>query len=177
MRSITFHSGAIWEFVKALHLNMAVLTVPPQYGYVLITLILSILTIHIFMPITVGKARKKYGVGYPNLYAEPSNKNANAFNCVQRGHQNSLEGYAMFLSLLLPSGLKYPVAASIFGLIWIAGRILYFQGYSSGDPKARLRGNWGHIGELGLLVLVGMTAYSLLTSPSTIAEKIGIHAN
>lgn len=45
-------------------------------------------------------------MGYPNLYAEPSNKNANAFNCVQRGHQNSLEGYAMFLSLLLSSGLK-----------------------------------------------------------------------
>ncbi len=44
MRSITFHSGAIWEFVEALHLNMAVLTIPPQYGYVLITLILSILT-------------------------------------------------------------------------------------------------------------------------------------
>ena len=38
------------------------------------------------------------------------------------------------------------------------------QGYSSGDPKARLKGNWGHIGELGLIVLVGMTAYSLLLS-------------
>lgn len=48
----------------------------------------------------------RYGVGYPNLYAESSNKNANAFNCIQRGHQNSLEGYAMFLSLLLSSGLK-----------------------------------------------------------------------
>ncbi|DBA82122.1 TPA: hypothetical protein ACH3X1_007111 [Trebouxia sp. C0004] len=98
----------------------------------------------------------RYGVGYPNLYAESSNKNANVFNCIQRGHQNSLEGYAMFLSLLLSSGLK---------------------GYSSGDPKARLTGNWGHIGELGLLILVGMTAYSLLTSPPTLAEKIGIHAN
>ena len=48
----------------------------------------------------------RYGVGYPNLYADASNKNANAFNCIQRGHQNSLEGYAMFLSLLLSSGLK-----------------------------------------------------------------------
>jgi len=45
-------------------------------------------------------------VGYPNLYADASNKNANAFNCIQRGHQNSLEGFAMFLSLLLTGGLK-----------------------------------------------------------------------
>ena len=48
----------------------------------------------------------RYGVGYPNLYADASNKNANAFNCVQRGHQNSLEGYPKFLALLLSSGLK-----------------------------------------------------------------------
>ena len=46
------------------------------------------------------------------------------------------------------------------------------QGYSSGNPKARLRGNWGHIGELGLLVLVGMTAYSLLMSPAPLLSKL-----
>ncbi|KAL0018578.1 hypothetical protein WJX79_005354 [Trebouxia sp. C0005] len=92
MRSITFHSGAIWEFVEALHLNMAVLAVPPQYGYVLITLISVDLNDSHFYA-----SHGWYGVGYPNLYAESSNKkNANAFNCIQRGHQNSLEGYAMF---------------------------------------------------------------------------------
>ena len=43
MRSVTLDSGAIWEFLTALQLDMALLTIPPQYGYVLITLILSIM--------------------------------------------------------------------------------------------------------------------------------------
>ena len=44
MRSISLNSGAFWEFLEAFELKMAVFsTIPPQYGWVLITLILSIL--------------------------------------------------------------------------------------------------------------------------------------
>ncbi|KAL3157269.1 hypothetical protein ABBQ38_001502 [Trebouxia sp. C0009 RCD-2024] len=56
-------------------------------------------------------------------------------------------GFPLFLGCLLVGGVK---------------------GYSTGNPKARLRGNWGHIGELGLLTLVGMTAFSLLTSKAAL---------
>ena len=171
----------------------------------------------------------RYQVSYPILYAESSNPNAKLFNCIQRGHQNSLEQFPMFLALLLSSGVKvndlqqsetrpttymlmilfcllqYPVPAALFGSLagWPTSRYddfvklccryilmadvsdrcsnavgpfcvcsckhssqptVLLQGYSTGDPKGRLRGNWGHIGELGLLVLVGSTAYSLLLS-------------
>lgn len=34
----------------------------------------------------------RYGVSYPTMYADATNTNANVFNCIQRGHQNSLEG-------------------------------------------------------------------------------------
>jgi len=144
-------SGAIWEVLQVLRTKMSPISLLPQYGWVLITFILSVFVVHIFMAVRVGNARKKYGVSYPTMYADATNANANIFNCIQRGHQNSLEGFPVFLGSLLVAGVKYPVAASCFGLVWIAGRILYFQGYSTGNPKARLRGNWGHIGELGLL--------------------------
>lgn len=49
---------------------------------------------------------RRYGVKYPALYASDSNANANAFNCVQRGHQNSLEQLPHFLTVFVASSLK-----------------------------------------------------------------------
>jgi glutathione S-transferase len=41
------------------------------------------------------KARKEYGIGYPNLYATPGyHDKADEFNRVQRSHQNYMEGMA-----------------------------------------------------------------------------------
>ena len=40
---------------------------------------------YIYMPYGVGKARKRFGVKYPALYAPESNEHGKEFNCVQRG--------------------------------------------------------------------------------------------
>jgi MAPEG family len=48
----------------------------------------------------------RYGVKYPALYAPGSDDNANAFNCVQRGHQNSLEQLPHFYAVFAPSAIK-----------------------------------------------------------------------
>jgi hypothetical protein len=49
-------------------------------------------------------------VKYPNLYASKENcedeKSIRLFNCVQRGHQNSLEILPTFLTLLVLAGLE-----------------------------------------------------------------------
>jgi glutathione S-transferase len=62
------------------------------------------------MGFAVGKARKTYGVKYPDLYATkdncPDEASRKKFNCIQRGHQNSLEVQPIFLSLLTLAGLK-----------------------------------------------------------------------
>lgn len=113
----------------------------------------------------VVSARKKYGVKYPAEYADPSvNKEADAFNCVQRGHQNSLENQASFLSLLMAAGVRYPLSASIAGAMYLVGRVAYFRGYCSGDPKGRYRGGFLHLAHLALVGMVGKFAWDLLSS-------------
>ena len=51
--------------------------------------LVSSLSLFCISPIRAG-ARKKFGIKYPQMYAEQSDKNANSFNCVQRAHQNVL---------------------------------------------------------------------------------------
>ena len=42
------------------------------------------------------------------------------------------------LSSLFVTGLKRPYLSASLGALWLAGRIFYTIGYSSGDPKRRL---------------------------------------
>ena len=155
--------------------------------------------------IQVGKARKKFGVKYPKMYSE-ENGGDNVFNCVQvrfllfasiihaqvvhstpiqRAHQNTVENYPQFLFLLLTGGLSHPCVASAAGLVWIAGRIAYGLGYStgkdqskksflqhvapnstcqtSGQPEKRMKGAFGYVGLLALLGCSIHTGYKMIT--------------
>ncbi|EFN54337.1 hypothetical protein CHLNCDRAFT_135580 [Chlorella variabilis] len=126
---------------------------------------------NIWMGMKVGQARKKYGITYPTLYAPPGHKDEKAFNCVQRAHQNSLENLPSFYALLLTAGIKasgprlahsYLISASIAGAVALVGRIFFFNGYSTGDPKARYRGGFTHFGTLALLgMVIGWSAQLL----------------
>eukprot|EP01023_Acetabularia_acetabulum_P059222 TRINITY_DN71157_c0_g1_i1.p2 TRINITY_DN71157_c0_g1~~TRINITY_DN71157_c0_g1_i1.p2 ORF type:complete len:151 (-),score=17.36 TRINITY_DN71157_c0_g1_i1:352-804(-) len=140
----------------------------PEFGYVLVTAAAGAIVHNLWMSLKVGAARKKYGVKYPNLYANKDNcsseENIKAFNCVQRGHQNSLEVLPTFYTMLLMSGLKYPVTASVLGATCVIGRIVYFQGYSTGNPNARQRGTFGMMALLGLIGCSLKFAFDLLSS-------------
>ena len=131
------------------------LVITPQHGFVLGTLATSFLVQNMWMGLQVGKARRKYKVFYPNLYADKDHPQADAFNCIQRGHQGTLEMAGSFHTLLLVAGLRFPIAASVAGLGYLIGRVMFFKGYSTGDPRNRMR---GALYALSMFSLVGMTA-------------------
>lgn len=95
--------------------------------------------------------RKKFGVKYPAMYATGDTPAANQFNCTQRGHQNSLESLPSFLALLLVAGVRFPVTATIAGVVYNVGKVAYFNGYATGDPDKRLRGGFSYFGYFTLI--------------------------
>ncbi|KAK4430495.1 Microsomal glutathione S-transferase 3 [Sesamum alatum] len=126
---------------------------PKEYGYVVLVLV-AYCFLNFWMLAQVGRARKKYKVFYPTMYAsEAENKDAKLFNCVQRGHQNSLELMPMFFMLMILGGIRHPVIAASLGALYTVTRIFYFKGYSTGDPKNRLSiGKYGFLAIFGLIV-------------------------
>uniref|UniRef100_M4B3X4 Glutathione S-transferase 3, mitochondrial n=1 Tax=Hyaloperonospora arabidopsidis (strain Emoy2) TaxID=559515 RepID=M4B3X4_HYAAE len=136
----------------------------PAHGFVPL-LIVGLLFVNVWAGILVGKARKRYGIEYPQMYAEKNDKNAKAFNCVQRGHQNVLESIPIFLALLFTSSIYRPQIAAMAGLFRILGFIMYMRGYASGDPKKRMQGGFGHLAMLvnaGLSIEAGLHILGLL---------------
>ncbi|EYU25641.1 hypothetical protein MIMGU_mgv1a014345mg [Erythranthe guttata] len=114
------------------------LLLPKEYGYVVLVLVLYGL-VNVWMALQVGKARRKYKVMYPIMYATADDtKDYNLFNCVQRGHQNSLEMMPTFFLLTVLGGIRHPLVSASLGLFYTFTRIFYFKGYSTGVPKNRL---------------------------------------
>ncbi|XP_028768781.1 microsomal glutathione S-transferase 3-like [Neltuma alba] len=141
---------------------------PKEYGYVALVLVLYCF-LNFYMAAQVGKARKKYKVFYPTLYAsESENKDAKRFNCVQRGHQNSLEMMPMFFMLMILGGLKHPCICAALGVVYIVARYFYFTGYSTGEPENRLKiGKYAMLALFALMFCTISFGYSLLQQPAS----------
>ncbi|KAK6127506.1 hypothetical protein DH2020_038750 [Rehmannia glutinosa] len=126
---------------------------PREYGYVVLVLVFYSL-LNFWMATQVGKARKRYKVFYPTMYAtEAENKDAKLFNCVQRGHQNSLEMMPMFFMLMILGGLRHPLICASLGVVYSVARFFYFKGYATGDPQKRLSiGKYAFLATFGLMI-------------------------
>jgi len=140
------------HFYKRFPFKMAVLSLPEDYGYVILTGVGAIF-MTMWKGFKVGAARKKYNVEYPDMYS----KDSKIFNCIQRSHQNTLENIPTFMFLLTTAGFSHPKVSAAAGWVWIAGRIVYAIGYNTGEPKARVKGAFGY---LGLLTLLGCTIHT-----------------
>ncbi|KAG9132354.1 hypothetical protein Leryth_013024 [Lithospermum erythrorhizon] len=136
---------------------------PKEYGYVALVLVFYCF-LNFWMGFQVGKARKKYKVSYPTMYAtEAENKDAKLFNCVQRGHQNSLEMMPVFFVMMILGGFKHPTICALLGAFYVVTRYFYFTGYASGDPMKRLDiGKYGFLSLLGLMICTMSFGLNLL---------------
>ena len=120
--------------------------------------------------INVGNARKKYHVEYPTMYAvitkedapEKDKKEVNMFNCIQRAHQNTLEGQASFLTAAYFSAQRAPLFTGICAFVVVLSKFAYAQGYSTGDPKKRMRGAFGYFAFFPMIGLTILQSLSLM---------------
>jgi glutathione S-transferase len=109
---------------------------------------LLVVLIYMFMATRVAAARGKFGVKLPAISGHPD------FERVFRVHQNTLEWMPIFLPLLWLCAIYFSdVAAAVVGLLWIAGRLMYFVGYTKAVEK-RLPGFFIQ-GTACLLLLIG----------------------
>jgi glutathione S-transferase len=73
---------------------MSTIYVPTGFSWVAASLV-SVAIVLQWQRISVGNARKKASIPYPQAYAEKaeqeSSMDAKIFNCKQRAHQNTLE--------------------------------------------------------------------------------------
>ncbi|KAL3845058.1 hypothetical protein ACJIZ3_002461 [Penstemon smallii] len=140
-------------------------SLPKEFGYVVFVLVFYCF-LNLWMGFQVAKARKKYNVPYPTMYAiESENKQAKLFNCVQRGHQNSLEMMPMFFLLSVLGGIRHPLVAASLGVLFCITRYFYFKGYSTGDPSNRLSiGKYGFVAILGLMICSISCGVHMLTA-------------
>ena len=90
------------------------LTVPNEYGWVVLGAGFGSLLCNIVLSAPVSMGRKRLNVPYPNLYAVPGvHKHADEFNRIQRSHQNYMEMLDSYIAMTLLGGLKYPVACAV----------------------------------------------------------------
>jgi len=130
---------------------------PEGYGYVILVAVDSVF-LNMWLAHNVGKARKEHHIEYPKMYSPDNDR----FNCVQRAHQNWLENYPQFLTLLFAGGLFLPKTTAAAGAVYLVGRIFYARGYYTGDPAKRMRGGFAYLGLLTMLGTTVCTAFQQL---------------
>lgn len=148
IRSRTFGKGChVARHTSRLHpearravIKTNAIVIPDAYGYVLGSISTTALVVQ-WMSIKVALARRECGVKYPKMMADGDDEKSMIFNCTQRSHQNTLETLPLALMCQALMGLKFPIVASVMGFLWVIGRIIYANGYSSGDPAKRIPGS------------------------------------
>jgi glutathione S-transferase len=97
--------------------------------YTAIVTLLAVL-FYFFLATRVAVARRRFDVKLPAIAGHPD------FERVFRVHVNTLEWMPIFLPLLWLCALYLSDAvAALLGLVWIAGRVLYFKGYTEAVEK------------------------------------------
>lgn len=104
--------------------------------------------------VQVGKARKKYNVQPPAMYAPDGHEDGPKFNAIQRVHQNFLETWASFDLMMVVVGLSQPTVAWVCGVIWMIGRLIFWYGYTQAPEKRKIGFMIVKLSELPLWIML-----------------------
>ena len=100
-----------------------------MYHFTALVTCLSIL-FYFFTSVRVARARAAFGIKAPTISGSPD------FERVFRVQMNTLEWMPIYLpSLWLFAIYNSDAIAALVGLVWIAGRALYFTGYCQAVEK------------------------------------------
>jgi len=100
------------------------------YDVAIVTLLTAL--VYFWMAVQVARTRQRVGILAPAMTGDP------VLERTIRAHANALEWMPIFLpSLWLFAIYWSSTVAAILGLVWIAGRIIYFLGYVAAPPKRR----------------------------------------
>jgi glutathione S-transferase len=109
-----------------------------------------IVLVYFAMSLGVATARRKTGIDAPATTGHPDLDRA------MRVHYNTLEQMPIILPLLWLSTIYFHMLAwlpAAFGLVWLVGRVVYWQGYIAHPDKRSAGFLIGSVAALGLLVL------------------------
>lgn len=142
--------------------------VPEGFSYVAAGF-LSTWVLQLYQFVLVARYRRAADIKYPQMYAEKAEVEKSVaalkFNCMQRAHQNTLESIpTVYLGTIL-TALQFPKIAAFLITFWSVNRVIYTQGYITGDPAKRTRGGLGLVCQVALLLL---SVYTVV--PMVLAE-------
>ncbi|HEY1544486.1 MAG TPA: MAPEG family protein [Xanthobacteraceae bacterium] len=99
----------------------------PTYTAVVTLLAIAL---YFFLATRVAVARGRYGIKHPAITGNPD------FERIFRVHQNMLEWMPTFLvPLWLCAIYLSDIGAAALGLVWVAGRVVYYVGYRQAAEK------------------------------------------
>jgi glutathione S-transferase len=100
--------------------------------YVALVTLLALL-VYFWMATQVSRVRRKTGIHAPVMTGDP------VLERTIRAHYNTLEWLPIFLpSLWIFAVYWNDTVAALLGLLWVAGRIVYFLGYVADASRRRL---------------------------------------
>lgn len=145
-------------------LNLGLFSVSKAVALVALINVLGTSVSLMYMAVSVGGARNKYKVFYPDMYAKGDDEDSKKFNCVQRGHQQALEIHPSFVFSSLIAGLRHPLTTTLAGALWIASRIRFFNNYANLGAEKRYdflsRQHWNALA--AVFILATSTSLGLL---------------
>ncbi len=126
------------------------------FRYTALVTLLMLVT-YLWTGVQVSQARGRHGV------KAPATSGPDEFNRIYRAHVNTLEQ----LVLMLPALWLFAYAtrdawAGLLGLVWIAGRFVYVQGYTTAADQ---RGTGFLIGFVALAVALTGALIGILMTP------------